>query len=213
MKVLHTICRKDCAYRAFGRENEAAKVQFRRELEEMILQLRNVPSLVLWTPFNEGWGQFDAAQSIDWIRALDPHRLIDHASGWHDQGVGNLKSYHVYFTKYRYRPDKQGRAVILTEYGGYNLMVSGQSWNDRNFGYKRVKDGEGLLEAYKALICGQVLPAAKQGLSAAVYTQLSDVEDEVNGLWTYDRKVQKIPTAAIRSINLQLTAGNHGGNV
>ena len=200
--------RKDDRYKAFARENAEAKEQFWRELEELILQLRNVPSIVLWTPFNEGWGQFDAEKAVELIQKLDPDRLIDHASGWHDQGIGQLKSYHVYFTKYRYRPDKKGRAVILSENGGYNLMVQGHSWNDRNFGYKKVKDAEALQEAYEALIIGQVLPAMEQGLSAAVYTQLSDVEDEVNGLYTYDRKLPKASVAAIRNCNLQLISCN-----
>ena len=98
--------------------------------------------------------------------------------------------------------------MVLSEYGGYNLMIRGHSWNAKNFGYRRLPNPDALLKAYEELMLGQILPAMEQGLSAAVYTQLSDVEDEVNGLWTYDRSVQKLSTTALRNINLQLTGGN-----
>ena len=200
--------RKDNSYAAFGREDEKGRKLYYKELTEMVRQLRNVPSIVMWVPFNEGWGQFDAQKAVDLIRKLDPDRLIDHASGWHDQGIGQLQSLHVYFVPYKFKPDRKGRAVVLSEYGGYNLMIPGHSWNEKNFGYRKLSDPEALLKAYEALMLEQILPAVEQGLSAAVYTQLSDVEDEVNGLWSYDRTVQKMPTAALRNINLQLTGGN-----
>ena len=200
--------RKDNDYAAFGRQDEQGRKRFYGELTQLVEQLRNVPSLVLWCPFNEGWGQFDAKAAVELIRKLDPDRLIDHASGWHDQGIGQLQSLHVYFYKYKFRPDRKKRAVILSEYGGYNLKVRGHSWNNKNFGYRTLRNPEALLAAYEELMVGQIVPAMEQGLSAAVYTQLSDVEDEVNGLWTYDRMVQKLPTNALRNINLQLTGGN-----
>ena len=200
--------RKDNDYAAFGRQDEKGRKRYYAELTQLVEQLRNVPSIVLWCPFNEGWGQFDAKVAVDLIRKLDPDRLIDHASGWHDQGIGQLQSLHVYFYQYKFRPDRRNRAVILSEYGGYNLKVRGHSWNNKNFGYRTLRDPEALLAAYEELITGQIVPAMEQGLSAAVYTQLSDVEDEVNGLWTYDRMVQKLSTSALRNINLQLTAGN-----
>jgi len=200
--------RKDSDYAAFGREDERGRRFYYAELKELVEQLRNVPSIVLWCPFNEGWGQFDAAKAVALIEKLDPDRLIDHASGWHDQGIGQLQSLHVYFYKYKFHPDRKKRAVVLSEYGGYNLMVRGHSWNNKNFGYRTLKDPEALLKAYEELMLGQVLPALEQGLSAAVYTQLSDVEDEVNGLWTYDRMVQKLSTSQLRNINLQLTGWN-----
>ena len=200
--------RKDNDYKAFGREDEKGRRRYYEELTQLVEQLRNVPSIVLWCPFNEGWGQFDAAKAVELIQKLDPDRLIDHASGWHDQGIGQLQSLHVYFYKYKFRPDWKGRAVVLSEYGGYNLMIPGHSWNDRNFGYRTLKSPEALEKAYGKLMLEQVLPAVKQGLSAAVYTQLSDVEDEVNGLWSYDRTVQKLSTKTLREINAQLTAGN-----
>lgn len=200
--------KKDHDYAAFGRADEAGRKRFYAELTQMVEQLRNCPSLVLWTPFNEGWGQFDAEKAAALIRKLDPDRLIDHASGWHDQGIGDLQSLHVYFTAYKFKPDRKGRAVILSEYGGYHHAVRDHCWSRKNFGYRNQKSPEALLAAYEELITGQIVPAMEKGLSAAVYTQLSDVEEEVNGLWTYDRKVQKLSTAAIRNINLQLTGCN-----
>ena len=200
--------RRDHAYEVFGRADEQGRKRFLAELTQLVEQLRNVPSLVLWTPFNEGWGQFDAAQAAELIRKLDPERLIDHASGWHDQGVGQIQSLHVYFKKYRFHPDRRGRAVILSEYGGYHLRVPGHCWAKKSFGYRAIRDPEALLKAYEELMVGQILPAVEQGLSAAIYTQLSDVEEELNGLWTYDRMVQKLSPAAVRNINLQLTGSN-----
>ena len=202
------IHRKDNVYKGFARQSEYGRRMFHKELKEMIAQLYSVPSIVMWVPFNEGWGQFDANQAVDIIEELDPDRLMDHASGWHDQGIGHFKSVHWYASAYRFQKDKKGRCVILTECGGYNLRMDGHCWNNKNFGYKKQKSAEFLLESYKKLILNQLLPAKKKGLAAVVYTQLSDVEDEVNGLWTYDRMVQKLPTAAVREINLQLTAGN-----
>ena len=200
--------RKDSDYAAFGRQDEQGRRRYYAELTQLVEQLRNVPSVVLWCPFNEGWGQFDAEKAVALIRTLDPERLIDHASGWHDQGIGQLQSLHVYFTKYRHRPDRRGRATILSEYGGYHLKVRGHCWNSRSFGYRAIRNPETLLKAYEELMLGQILPALEQGLSAAIYTQLSDVEDELNGLWTYDRTVQKLPSAAVRNVNLQLTGWN-----
>lgn len=206
--LLTGIHRRDNKYKAFGREDEWGRRYYRKELTELITQLRSVPSIVLWCPFNEGWGQFDSESITALIRELDPCRLIDHASGWHDQQIGSLRSLHVYFTAYRFHPDRLGRATVLSEYGGYNLRIRGHCWNKKNFGYKKCADPDALLQAYETLITGQILPAAEKGLSAAVYTQLSDVEDEVNGLLTYDRMVQKLSPAALRNINLQLTGGN-----
>jgi hypothetical protein len=114
----------------------------------------------------------------------------------------------VYFVPYKFKADRKGRAVVLSEYGGYNLMIPGHSWNEKNFGYRKLSDPDALLAAYESLMLEQILPAVEKGLSAAVYTQLSDVEDEVNGLWTYDRTVQKLSTTALRNINLQLTESN-----
>jgi hypothetical protein len=171
----------------------------------MILQLRNVPSIAMWVPFNEGWGQFDAANACELISELDPTRTIDHASGWHDQGIGQIQSLHVYFRPYRFKPDRKGRAVVLSEFGGYNLRVDGHCFNEIDFGYKKLQDENELWAAYEKLYREQILPAVPKGLAATVYTQVSDVEDELNGLFTYDRAVLKLPKEKLRALNQELS--------
>ena len=183
---------KDTAYWLFGRSNSKARAQFKAELGAMVNHLYNCPCIAMWVPFNEGWGQFDAAKMHDFVRAVDPTRTIDHASGWHDQGVGQVVSRHVYFRKYVFKADRKGRAVLLSEFGGYNHHVSGHCFNNKNFGYKNFETPAQLEIAIEDLYQKQIGPAKMEGLAAAVYTQLSDVEDELNGLLTYDRKVVKI---------------------
>ena len=195
--------RKDDDYRRFARTDAAGRAEYGQTLRELVGQLANCPCIVQWVPFNEGWGQFDAAEAVRQIRALDGTRTVDHASGWHDQGIGDVQSLHVYFYKYRFRPDRRGRAVVLSEFGGYNLPVEGHTWNGKNFGYRGCKSAEALEAAYERLFEGQILPAKERGLAACVYTQLSDVEDEVNGLVTYDRKVVKL-RGAVRESNARL---------
>ena len=196
--------KKDNDYKRFARTDAAGRAEYYAGLDEMVRQLYNCPSVVMWVPFNEGWGQFDAAEAVRRIRALDQTRTIDHASGWHDQGAGDVQSLHVYFYQYRFRPDKRGRAVVLSEFGGYNLPLAGHTWNDANFGYRGYKTPEALEAAYRKLYETQIIPAKEKGLAACVYTQLSDVEDEVNGLVTYDRRAVKLPTSAPFALNVQL---------
>lgn len=189
---------RDTAYWLFGRSDSKARTQFKAELGAMVNHLFNCPCIAMWVPFNEGWGQFDAAKMHDYVRAIDPTRTIDHASGWHDQGVGQVVSRHVYFRKYAFKADKKGRAVLLSEFGGYNHHVSGHCFNNKNFGYKNFETPAQLEIAIEDLYQRQIGPAKMEGLAAAVYTQLSDVEDELNGLMTYDRKVVKIAPESMR---------------
>ena len=191
---------KDSHYKLFARDDEEGRVQYERELRQMIKHLYNCPCIAMWVPFNEGWGQFDSAKMCDIIRKLDSTRTIDHASGWHDQKIGDIKSLHVYFKKYVHKQDKLGRAVLLTEFGGYNYYCEGHCFGKRDFGYRKLKSVDELTEALRSLYAEQIKPAYEQGLAAAVYTQVSDVEDEVNGLITYDRKVIKIKPEIIREI-------------
>jgi hypothetical protein len=192
---------KDSSYKRFGRESAEGRAQYQRELGETVRCLYNAVSVALWVPFNEGWGQFDAADAVRRIESLDRTRPVDHASGWHDQKIGEIQSLHVYFRPYRYRPDQLGRAVVLSEFGGYNYRVEGHCYNDRDYGYKRLSTPEALLGAYEKLYYDEILPAKEKGLCAAVYTQLTDVEDELNGLVTYDRKAVKLPAGKLRKIN------------
>ena len=195
---------KDAPSRRFGRAGEAGRRQYERELEGTVELLRNCVSLCLWVPFNEGWGQFNAAQMAEKVRALDPTRLIDHASGWHDQGAGDLRSYHVYYKPVRMKHDGR-RALALTEFGGYSLPVAGHYTTEKSFGYRAYKDADSWMDAVEKLYENEVIPLiASQGLSAAVYTQVSDVEDEVNGLLTFDRRVCKPDADRMRRINGKL---------
>lgn len=190
----------DKNYKLFAREDMDGRVEYETELNEMIDLLYNCPCIAMWVPFNEGWGQFDAARIADKIAHADPTRTVDHASGWHDQKIGDTKSLHVYFKKYSFKPDKLKRAVLLSEFGGYSLRCDGHSFSAKDFGYKKFKSDAELQKALDELYSKQIKPAYGKGLAAAVYTQLSDVEDEVNGLITYDRKVVKISPNIMRYI-------------
>ena len=195
---------KDSRYKWFSREDEKGREQYMRELDETVKHLYSTVSLAMWVPFNEGWGQFDAEKAVNRILELDSTRTIDHASGWHDQKIGEIKSLHVYFKPYRFKRDKLSRAVVLSEFGGYNYREDGHCFNERDFGYKRLKTPEELLAAFERLYNKEIIPAKEKGLCATVYTQLTDVEDELNGLITYDRKVLKFPAERLRQINAKL---------
>ena len=196
--------RRDNRYRAFARTSSQGRAEYMDELEEMVLQLFNAPSVALWVPFNEGWGQFDSTFVMERLRLLDPTRPVDPASGWHDQGAGDLRSLHVYFKPFRFRRDRRGRALALSEFGGYNLRVDGHCFNQKDYGYRRLPDAAALWQDFVRLYEREVLPAVPRGLCAAVYTQLSDVEDELNGLMTYDRRVVKLDAEDVRELNERL---------
>jgi len=188
-------------YRKFGRLDPRGRESYYRELEAMVDLLYNTVSINVWVLFNEGWGQFDALKAAGFVRERDRTRLIDHASGWHDQGGGDLKSLHVYFVKVKLPSDKK-RAVVLSEFGGYSYKVAGHVWNEnKSFGYRKFKDRESFVRGFQKLYREQVIPHIRRGLAAAVYTQLSDVEDEINGLLTYDREVLKLDAADLAEIN------------
>ena len=198
------IHRRDNHYRAFARASSQGRGEYMDELEEMVGQLFNAPSVVLWVPFNEGWGQFDSTLVMERLRALDPTRPVDPASGWHDQGAGELRSLHVYFKPFRFRRVRRGRALALSEFGGYNLRVDGHCFNQKDYGYRRLPDAAALWRDFSRLYEREVLPAVPRGLCASVYTQLSDVEDELNGLMTYDRRVVKLDADEVRELNERL---------
>ncbi|MEN6338709.1 MAG: glycoside hydrolase family 2 TIM barrel-domain containing protein [Clostridiaceae bacterium] len=194
----------DSDYAFFAREEVRGREAYARELRETVRHLYNVPSLAMWVPFNEGWGQFDANRAVDEIRALDKTRTVDHASGWHDQKGGDVKSLHVYYKPYRFAPDPVGRAVVLSEFGGYSHHIPEHSFCKKEFGYKRCKTPEALMKDYERLYEREVISAKVKGLSAAVYTQLSDVEQETNGFVTYDREVVKFDITRVRALNEKL---------
>ncbi len=196
--------RIDNSYKAFGRRSEASRERYYEELEDTVELLYNCPSIVMWVPFNEGWGQFDALEAVARIRQLDGTRTIDHASGWHDQGGGDVFSRHVYFRKFRYKRDRGPRAAVLSEFGGYACGIEGHRWSKKDFGYRMFSDEKELTAGIVKLYDREILPAKEQGLSAAVYTQVSDVEEEINGLLTYDRKELKVEPDAIIAMNRRL---------
>lgn len=184
----------------YGRSGMLSRARFRREMADTVRLLYNCPCIALWTVFNEGWGQFDALDMAMELKKLDATRFIDHASGWQDQGYGEMKSRHIYFRPVKLKND--GRALALTEYGGYILAVDGHRWTDKVFGYRICRNGASLAQDYEKLMREQVLPhIRREGLTAAVYTQITDVEEELNGLMTYDREVLKIPEETLREIN------------
>ena len=182
---------KDNIYHMFSRKSEEGRKLWEKECMETIEHLYNVPSLATWVPFNEAWGQFDAARIALDVKRKDPTRTVDHASGWFDQGEGDFNSVHNYFRKLRVEKDEK-RAFVISEYGGYACHIKGHSSVERIFGYKKYESLEELSGAFHELIEEQVKPLIEEGLSGAVYTQVSDIEEEVNGLVTYDRKVIKI---------------------
>ena len=206
--VLTPLRLDDRRHRAFGRQDAEGRAEFRDELARTVELLSPSPSIVCWVPFNEGWGQFDSLDAVERVRALDADRIVDHASGWHDQRGGDLRSLHVYFRPIRARRTwgRDGRAVVVSEYGGYSLRISGHGHSDREFGYRKLTSPEDLTAAFEHLHRTEVLPAIARGLSAIVYTQIADVEDELNGLLTADRSVAKADTDRVRAVLAELAA-------
>ena len=194
----------DKYYSLFGRSSELGRQNYYRDLQRMIELLYNTPCISTWVPFNEGWGQFDALQAVEFIRKLDNTRHIDHASGWHEQNGGDFRSLHIYFKKVSIKPDKYNRTIVLSEFGGYSHGVKDHVGSKNEFGYAKYKTIEALNEAYKKLYEKEIIPLLSKGLSATVYTQVSDVEDEVNGILTYDRKVCKANEEMFRELNSKL---------
>ncbi|MGH1564671.1 DUF2804 family protein [Mumia sp. DW29H23] len=196
----------DTRHRLFGRQDAEGRAEFADELDRTVELLQSVPSVAVWVPFNEGWGQFDARRVADRVKRLDPTRVVDHASGWHDQGGGDLASRHVYFRPYRLsRADAEdARAAVLSEYGGYSHRVPGHVWSEKEFGYRRYADRDAFAYAFLRLQHHEIGRAVDEGLAAFVYTQLADVEEETNGLMTYDRRVLKVDADAVRTSNQRL---------
>jgi hypothetical protein len=181
---------KDKHYRIFGRKDREGRQEWLKECKETVEHLYNCPSVVVWVPFNEGWGQFDSKQVYEMIKTVDKTRLIDHASGWFDQKAGDFKSIHNYFHPLKIKTEK--RPVVLSEFGGYACYIPEHSYSWQIYGYRIYLTMNELNKAFQKLMTNDIENLKMKGLSAAVYTQLSDVEDEVNGLVTYDRKICKV---------------------
>ena len=151
----------------------------------------------MWVPFNEGWGQFDSPRISSWIKELDPSRLVNHASGWTDRGVSDVKDIHSYPDPKATEPEPS-RAAVLGEFGGLGFNVPEHTWESEGWGYDLLPDFDELVRRYESLYIKLLPMIESPGLSAAVYTQISDIETENNGLMTYDRKVTKIKPAYMR---------------
>ncbi|MDD5863341.1 MAG: glycoside hydrolase family 2 TIM barrel-domain containing protein [Firmicutes bacterium] len=179
---------------------------FRQNAEAAVNQLKNHPCICCWTIFNEGWGQFDSDNVCRWFRTLDDTRFIDTTSGWFRRRETDVDSRHQYFGKLKLRGDGV-KPLVLSEFGGKTWRVEGHIFNpDKTYGYGACETREELNAAVEALYREAILPAVERGLCAAIYTQVSDVEDEVNGLLTYDRRVEKLSAETMRPIAQALQA-------
>ena len=175
----------------------AAARQFETELVRTIRTHWNHPSIVMWVPFNEGWGQYDTPRIARLVRDTDPTRLVNQSSGWYERGAGDVVDWHSYPAP-NPPPPERSRAAVQGEYGGLGLVVPGHTWREGGWGYDLFRDRTALVERFEDFV--ELLRAAERerGLSAAVYTQTSDVETENNGLLTYDRAEAKLDTAAVQ---------------
>jgi hypothetical protein len=185
------------------KRSPASAAEYEREWTAIIHALESHPCIVMWVPFNEGWGQFDTARIVDMTHKLDPSRLVDNASGWTDRHVGDVSDMHNYPGPGMPRVEER-RAAVLGEFGGLGLAIHGHLWAEKNnWGYVQFKNKEDLGAEYLQMM-GRLRGLIGQGLCAAVYTQTTDVEGEVNGMMTYDREVLKLPEAAVTAAHRKL---------
>jgi len=183
---------------------EQRKSEFEKTSFGIMDALYNHPSVVYYTIFNEGWGQYSADENYRLFKSYDPSRIFDTTSGWFKERLSDVESDHIYFKPLKLKP-KKGRPMVLSEFGGYSCKVEGHSFNlDENYGYRTYKTLEefqsGLINLYET----EVMSLIEKGLSAAVYTQVSDVEDETNGLLTYDREILKLSPDKMKQLSEKL---------
>lgn len=190
----------DRDYAKSGRGDARNRRIYCEELHALIDTLYNHPCVFAWVPFNEGWGQFDSSEVTDWLKGYDTTRLVCSASGWHDRGCGDFNSRHCYFHAF-YAPKPDGRILFLSEFGGYSYLEHGHGKVDQLYGYKKFTDKAAWNEAMFAMYERDVLRNIPKGLAGCVLTQLSDVEDECNGLFTADRKVLKLDDRRMKKMN------------
>ena len=181
--------------------DKRSRQMFLDNMKAQVLQLKNHPCIAMWTIFNEGWGQFDATAAYHTLKALDDSRFVCSCSGWFRGGESDVFSRHIYFGQWHHlkRTDKP---LVLTEFGGICLAVDGHLYNpDKSYGYQSSKDSEDYRKKLLTLYRKHILPAIPKGLCAAIYTQVSDVEEEINGLLTYDRQVTKPDAEEMRCLS------------
>ena len=191
----------------------AARKAFLDSMEATVKQLKNHPSICYWTIFNEAWGQFDSTAAYRRLKALDSSRFIDSTSGWFRGSESDVESLHIYFGMWhRLKPSR--KPIVLSEFGGFTYSANGHIFNpDKSYGYGTCKTTDQLNQRLREVYEKHVIPAIQMGLCASVYTQISDVEDEINGLLTYDRRVIKTDpesmTALARQLAEAITAASH----
>jgi len=160
-------------------------------MEETVTRLRSHPCICYWTIFNEGWGQFDSTAAYRKLREMDPDRFVATVSGWFQGGESDVAAEHVYFKPFR--PQRTDKPLVLSEFGGYSMTPVGHAFHPgAEYGYRHYAGRNALVHGLQELYEQQIIPSVEQGLCGAIYTQLSDVEDETNGLLSYDRRVQKV---------------------
>jgi galactose mutarotase-like enzyme len=193
-------------------DSDSGRAEYRVELQRILAALKNHPAIVMWVPFNEGWGQHDTRRTAEWVKRTDPSRLVNDASGWTDRGAGDVLDVHSYPGPEIPSVDST-RARVLGEFGGLGLPVNGHTWVTRdNWGYVRYPTPDSLWSGYQDLL-SRVRALEAAGLAAAVYTQTTDVEVEVNGLMTYDRDVIKLPRGAREAADRLYAPLTGGGSV
>jgi beta-galactosidase/beta-glucuronidase len=183
------------------RRSPESGTEFEQELKALIEGRGAHPCIVMWVPFNEGWGQWDTPRIVELVKKQDPSRLVDNTSGWSDRGVGDVNDMHKYPGPGSPEPE-QNRAIVLGEFGGLGLPVRGHTWqSEKNWGYRSFTDAGALTSAYEDLVSKLFPFIDEKGLSAAIYTQTTDVEVEVNGLMTYDREMVKMDWTRVAAAN------------
>ena len=191
-------------------KNKKSREAFMQGMESTVQRVSFHPSVCYYTIFNEGWGQFAHAAAYERLRELDDSRFIDSVSGWfmplsNKNFASDVESLHIYFKPVKIKRAKSGKPIVLSEFGGYSYKVEGHCFNlSDNYGYRTYRDGESFFEGFQKLYRTEVIPLVKEGLCAAVYTQLSDVEDETNGLVTYDRRIVKVDEEQMLAIAKEL---------
>lgn len=193
--LLHSFqARKGYSEAACGRKDRAGCEAWKRDCIQTVRQLFNVVSLAGWVIFNEGWGQFDTKEMTALVKKLDGSRPVDAASGWFDFGGGDYRSEHNYFFKLqvpkKWKKNPGGRAFVISEYGGLTLKIPGHIWKEQSYGYGKLSSQAEFQEQFRKLQ-EEIRAFEKEGLSGAIYTQVSDIEEEINGIYTYDRRVRK----------------------
>ena len=193
--LLHSFqTKKGYSEAACGRKDRTGCEAWKRDCIQTVRQLFNVVGLAGWVIFNEGWGQFDTKEMTALVKKLDGSRPVDAASGWFDFGGGDYRSEHNYFFKLqvpkKWKKNPGGRAFVISEYGGLTLKIPGHIWKEQSYGYGKLSSQAEFQEQFRKLQ-EEIRALEKEGLSGAIYTQVSDIEEEINGIYTYDRRVRK----------------------